>query len=198
VDVVFAPSDQQMYPNTKGQEFSTFVVEEKLSLGLEGRSRPTHFRGVTTVVAKLFNIVQPSVAVFGSKDYQQAMVVRRMVRDLNLPVKIEVASTFRERDGLAMSSRNKYLEGDLRRQALALWGAMQTARHEVKESTTVAADSLKQTLQRQIEREPSAKVDYIEFFDPATLVPLDTVRRGTHMALAVLIGTTRLIDNTRL
>jgi pantoate--beta-alanine ligase len=198
VDVVFAPGDQQMYPNAKGQEFSTFVVEEKLSLGLEGRSRPTHFRGVTTVVAKLFNIVQPTVAVFGSKDYQQAMVVRRMVRDLNLPLKVEVAPTFREDDGLAMSSRNKYLEGDLRRQALALWGAMQRARSAVKEKSTAPADSLKQTLQQEIEREPSAKVDYIEFFDPATLVPVETVQRGTHMALAVFIGKTRLIDNTRL
>jgi pantoate--beta-alanine ligase len=198
VDVVFAPSDQQMYPNTEGQEFSTFVVEEKLSVGLEGRSRPTHFRGVTTVVAKLFNIIQPTVAVFGSKDYQQAMVVKRIVRDLNFPLKIDVASTFREGDGLAMSSRNKYLEGDLRRQAVGLWGAMQMARREVQEKRRVPAGTLKQTLQRQIEREPSAKVDYIEFFDPATLVPVETVQRGTHMALAVFIGKTRLIDNTRL
>jgi pantoate--beta-alanine ligase len=197
VDVVFAPGDKQIYPAGNNEPFSTFVVEEKLSQGLEGRSRPTHFRGVTTVVAKLFNIVQPSVAVFGAKDYQQAMVVKRMVRDLNFPLSIEVAPTFREEDGLAMSSRNKYLEGDLRRQAIALWGAMQTARAAVA-SRARSAGSLKQTLREQIEREPSAKVDYIEFFNPSSLVPVGRVGRGTHMALAVFVGKTRLIDNTRL
>ena len=100
--------------------FSTFVVEEDLSRGMEGKSRPTHFRGVTTVVAKLFNIVQPEVAVFGAKDCQQAAIVKRMVRDLNFPLKIVVAPILREPDGLAMSSRNKYLDGDLRAQALVL------------------------------------------------------------------------------
>ena len=197
VDVVFAPSDQQMYPAGQGEEFSTFVTEEKLSQGLEGRSRPTHFRGVTTVVAKLFNIVQPSVAIFGAKDYQQAMVVKRMVRDLSFPVKVEVARTFRERDGLAMSSRNKYLEGDLRRQAVVLWDAMQTARAKAGRGS-VSADSLKQTLREQIEREPSARVDYIEFFDSLSLAPVETVTRGIHMALAVFVGKTRLIDNGKL
>lgn len=197
VDVVFAPGDEQMYPAEKGREFSTFVAEEKLSQGLEGRSRPTHFRGVTTVVTKLFNIVQPTVAVFGAKDYQQAVVVKRMVRDLNFPLKIEVAPTFREKDGLAMSSRNKYLEGDLRRQAVALWGAMQTARARIGNGK-IAAQSLKQALREQIERERDARVDYIEFFDPTTLVPVETVGRGTHMALAVFVGKTRLIDNSRL
>lgn len=197
VDVVFAPSDQQMYPAGQGEEFSTFVTEEKLSQGLEGRSRPTHFRGVTTVVAKLFNIVQPSVAIFGAKDYQQAMVVKRMVRDLSFPVKVEVARTFRERDGLAMSSRNKYLEGDLRRQAVVLWDAMQTARAQAGRGS-VSADSLKQTLREQIEREPSARVDYIEFFDSLSLAPVETVTRGIHMALAVFVGKTRLIDNGKL
>jgi len=197
VDVVFAPSDQQMYPAGQGEEFSTFVTEEKLSQGLEGRSRPTHLRGVTTVVAKLFNIVQPSVAIFGAKDYQQAMVVKRMVRDLSFPVKVEVARTFRERDGLAMSSRNKYLEGDLRRQAVVLWDAMQTARAKAGRGS-VSADSLKQTLREQIEREPSARVDYIEFFDSLSLAPAETVTRGIHMALAVFVGKTRLIDNGKL
>jgi pantoate--beta-alanine ligase len=198
VDAVFVPSDQQMYPANKGEEFSTFVVEEKLSSGLEGRSRPAHFRGVTTVVAKLFNMVQPTAAVFGAKDYQQATVIKRMVRDLNFPVKVEVAPTFREEDGLAMSSRNKYLDGDLRRQALALWGALQTVRAVVAKQRTIRADALKQTLQQQIEREPATKVDYIEFFNPSTLLPVETVRRGTHMALAVFVGKTRLIDNSRL
>src|SRR5688572_2594426 len=109
-DVLFVPREKEMYPGG----FSTYVVEEKLSRSMEGASRPTHFRGVTTVVLKLFNIVLPDVAVFGAKDFQQAAVVRRMVRDLDVPVKIVVAPTMRERDGLAMSSRNKYLEGGLR------------------------------------------------------------------------------------
>jgi pantoate--beta-alanine ligase len=119
VDLLFAPRDSEMYPDGgTAAGFSTFVVEEKLSRTMEGASRPTHFRGVTTVVAKLFNIVQPDVAVFGAKDYQQAAVIQRMTRDLNFPVKIIVARTVRERDGLAMSSRNKYLEGNLRSRRL--------------------------------------------------------------------------------
>ena len=198
VDVIFAPIDQQMYPARQGGPFSTFVTEEKLSQGLEGRSRPTHFRGVTTIVAKLFNIVQPTVAVFGAKDYQQAMVVKRMARDLNFPLKIQIAPTFRENDGLAMSSRNKYLEGDLRRQAVALWAAIQAARAAVASRASISAESLKSTLAQQIEREPAARLDYIEFFDPSTLVPVHNVSRGTHMALAVFVGKTRLIDNARL
>src|SRR5882672_9066464 len=109
VDVVFAPSDKEMYPRNGAGAFSTYVTEEALSRGMEGASRPTHFRGVTTVVAKLFNIVRPEVAVFGAKDFQQAAVVQRMTRDLNYPLKIVVAPIHRERDGLAMSSRNKYL-----------------------------------------------------------------------------------------
>src|SRR5262245_27175753 len=109
VDVEFAPTDPQMYSSDGSASFSTSVVEEDLSRGMEGASRPGHFRGVTTIVAKLFNIVQPDVAVFGAKDYQQAAVIQRMVRDLNFPVKIVVAPTIRETDGLAMSSRNKYL-----------------------------------------------------------------------------------------
>src|SRR5208337_4542150 len=108
--------------------FGTYVVEEKLSQSMEGVTRPTHFRGVTTVVAKLFNLVQPDVAVFGQKDFQQAAIIKRMVADLNFPVKIIVAPTIREPDGLAMSSRNKYLTGDLRSQATVLWCAIQMAR----------------------------------------------------------------------
>src|SRR3954452_4445099 len=109
-----------MYPAGAGQTFSTFVVEETLSRPMEGASRPTHFRGVTTIVAKLFNIVQPEVAVFGAKDYQQAAVIKRMVRDLNFPLRMIVAPTVREGDGLAMSSRNKFLAGELRTSALVL------------------------------------------------------------------------------
>ena len=115
---------------------------------MEGASRPTHFRGVTTVVAKLFNIVLPDVAVFGAKDWQQAAIIKRMVADLNFPVKIIVAPTLRERDGLAMSSRNKYLAGDLRRQATVLWRAIQMARAAVKKSKAVPAAKLKARLEK--------------------------------------------------
>ena len=199
VDVIFAPDDTQMYPRGDAGDFSTFVVEEGLSRGMEGKSRPTHFRGVTTVVAKLFNIVQPGLAVFGSKDYQQVAVVKRMVRDLNFPLKIVVAPTLREVDGLAMSSRNKYLAGELRGQALVLRRSLEKARAEARKSTRpVPAARLKKELKRFIERVPAARLDYVEFFDPDTLVPVPSVTRGTQMALAVFIGKTRLIDNTRL
>lgn len=199
VDVIFAPDDAQMYPRDEAGDFSTFVVEEGLSRGMEGKSRPTHFRGVTTVVAKLFNIVQPALAVFGAKDYQQVAIVKRMVRDLNFPLKIVVAPTLREVDGLAMSSRNKYLAGELRGQALVLWRSLEKAQAEVRKSTRpVPAARLKKELKRFIERVPAARLDYVEFFDPDTLVPVPSVTRGTQMALAVFIGKTRLIDNTRL
>lgn len=195
VDVLFAPDDTDMYP----RDHSTFVVEERLSQGMEGASRPAHFRGVATVVAKLFHLVQPDVAVFGAKDYQQAAVVRRMVRDLNFPVKIDVAPTFRERDGLAMSSRNSYLEGDLRTQAAALWRSIDQTRAAVRKSRRpLDAAVLRRELKDFLEREPAVRVDYIEFFDPDTLTPVKRVGRGAHMALAVFVGGTRLIDNARL
>ena len=199
VDVIFAPENAEMYPHADADGFSTYVVEEGLSRSMEGKSRPTHFRGVTTVVAKLFNIVQPDVAVFGAKDYQQAAIVKRMVRDLNFPLKIVVVPTLREADGLAMSSRNKYLAGDLRGQALVLRRSLEKARAEVRQSSRpVSAARLKAGLKRFIEHTPAALLDYVEFFDPDTLVPVPTVTRGTQMALAVFIGKTRLIDNARL
>jgi pantoate--beta-alanine ligase len=199
VDAVFAPDNVQMYPDAGADRFSTFVIEEELSRGMEGKSRPTHFRGVTTVVAKLFNIVQPDVAVFGAKDCQQAAIVKRMVRDLNFPLKIVVAPILREADGLAMSSRNKYLVGELRAQALVLWRSLEKARAEVhKSSRPILAARLKTELKRFIERTPAARLDYVEFFDPDTLVPVRNVTRGTQMALAVFIGKTRLIDNAAL
>src|SRR5665213_1573386 len=198
VDVVFTPSDAEMYPSKSDNGFSTYIVEEKLSRTMEGASRPTHFRGVTTVVAKLFNIVLPDVAVFGQKDFQQAAIIKRMVADLNFPVKIIVAPTLRERDGLAMSSRNKYLTGDLRQQAAILWRAIYTTQAAVKKSKTVSAAKLKADLKKLIESEPDAKLDYVEFFEPETLSPVSTVKSGTQMALAVFIGKTRLIDNAKL
>jgi pantoate--beta-alanine ligase len=199
VDVIFAPADSQMYPRGGGADFSTFVVEERLARLMEGQSRPTHFRGVTTVVAKLFNIVQPDLAVFGAKDYQQAAIVQRMVRDLDFPVKIVVAPILREPGGLAMSSRNKYLTGDLRGQAVALWRSLQQARAAVRKAgRAIPAARLRAELKRFIERASAARLDYVEFFEPNTLVPVSKVKRGVHMALAVFIGKTRLIDNGRL
>lgn len=199
VDVLFVPVDQEMYPTDQGGAFSTFVLEEVLSKGLEGASRPTHFRGVTTVVAKLFNIVRPNLAVFGEKDFQQAAVVLRMVRDLNFPVRILVAPIKRETDGLAMSSRNRYLSPEERRQAVVLWETIQLARRTVRDSQDgCPAIGLKARLIRSINKAPTARVDYVEFFDPVTLEPVRRVRRGTHLALAVFIGKTRLIDNARL
>jgi pantoate--beta-alanine ligase len=200
VDVVFTPEDKEMYPfrNSVSAGFSTYVVEENLSKTMEGVSRPTHFRGVTTVVAKLFNIVQPDVAVFGQKDFQQAAVITRMVRDLNFPLRIIVAPTVREKDGLAMSSRNKYLEGDLRQQATTLRRAIDAARAAVKKSKKISATTLKADVKKWIESEPDARLDYVEFFEPETLAVATEVSTGVQIALAVFVGKTRLIDNEKL
>jgi len=220
VDVMFTPGDMEMYPrwgeatdepvlvrqsvattareDARPTKFSTYVVEEKLSQSMEGASRPAHFRGVTTVVAKLFNIVLPDVAVFGAKDWQQAAIIKRMVADLDFPVKIIVAPTLRERDGLAMSSRNKYLVGDLRQQATVLWQAIQMAQATVKKSKAIPAAKLKADLKRLIESELDARLDYVEFFEPDTLSPVLKITRSAHMALAVFVGKTRLIDNAQL
>ncbi|MCU0789296.1 MAG: pantoate--beta-alanine ligase [Verrucomicrobia bacterium] len=197
VDVVFTPTDAAMYAGQAEGSYSTYVVEERLSQSMEGRARPTHFRGVTTIVTKLFNIVQPSVAVFGAKDWQQAAIVRRMVADLNLPVRMLVAPTLREPDGLAMSSRNRYLDAAQRTQATVLWHSIQLARKRAQ-SAPVRAPVLKAAVARLIATQSQAKLDYVEFFDGDTLEPAPRVRRGTHMALAVFVGKTRLIDNAQL
>jgi pantoate--beta-alanine ligase len=199
VDAIFAPSDEEMYPAGPDAAFSTYVIEESLSKSMEGASRPTHFRGVTTVVAKLFSIALPDVAVFGAKDFQQAAIVKRMVRDLNFPLRIVVAPTLREPDGLALSSRNKYLEGRLRSQATVLWRCIQTAQTRVRENKKpIAISMLKSELRQLVGREPDARLDYVEFFEPETLAPVSEAQPGTHMALAVFIGKTRLIDNAAL
>lgn len=198
-DVVFLPAEEEMYVTKKGREFSSHVEEMELAQGMEGKSRPIHFRGVATVVAKLFNIVLPDVAVFGAKDFQQAAVIRRMTRDLNFPVKIDVAPTVRESDGLAMSSRNAYLSADERRQATVLWRALCAARRTVQDAKSpVAAGLLKRRVRKMVAGEPGAKLDYVEFFDPETLRPVPRVGKGAQMALAVFFGKTRLIDNSRI
>ena len=193
VDVFFAPGDGEMYP----ADFSTAVQEEKLAGRMEGAARPGHFRGVTTVVAKLFNAVLPTAAVFGAKDFQQAAVLRRMTRDLNFPVKIVVAPTQREEDGLALSSRNKYLSPAQREQAAVLRRAIERAQGAVARRPAAAAQLRRQTA-LLVAAQSDARLDYVEFFDPETLEPVKTVTRGTQMALAVLVGKTRLIDNEKL
>ena len=199
VDFLFVPADTSIYPGRAEGAYSTYVVEQDLSQVMEGAARPTHFRGVTTVVAKLFNIVQPEVAVFGAKDFQQAAIIQRMVQDLNFPVRVEVAPTHREPDGLAMSSRNKYLNPAQRAQAVVLSRALRQARETVRASRRpVAAAALRSRLQEFIQQQPEARVDYIEFFDPETLRAETQVTPGTQMALAVFVGATRLIDNARL
>ncbi len=199
VDVVFHPDDQVMYPGRAEDCSTTFVVEKSLSRLMEGRSRPTHFEGVTTVVAKLFNLVQPDVAVFGAKDFQQAAVLRRMVRDLHYPVRLLVALTVREPDGLAMSSRNHYLTPAQRAQATVLSASLRRARQVVRAARRpIPAARLRRQLTALIERQPEARVDYLEFFDPETLRPRPAVRPGTQMAVAVFVGRTRLIDNAAL
>jgi pantoate--beta-alanine ligase len=212
VDVAFTPSDTEMYPRLECgdmsslskrrhvgavQDFSTYVVEGKLSRTMEGAARPTHFRGVTTVVAKLFNLVLPDVAVFGQKDFQQAAIIKRMVADLNFPVKIIVAPTLREPDGLAMSSRNKFLDAEQRAQAVILFHALRAARLAVKKKP-VSAMRLKTDLKEFITAAPLGRLDNVEFFNPETLQPVENVMRGTQMALAVFVGNTRLIDNAQL
>lgn len=198
VDVVFVPSDAEMYPGKADGHYSTYVVEETLATRMEGASRPTHFRGVTTIVAKLFNIVLPDLAVFGAKDWQQAAIIKRMVADLNFPLKIIVAPTIRQADGVAMSSRNKYLVGNLRPQAIVLSRSIAMARKTVTAGKPVSAAQLKKAVAKIVSTAPNVRLDYVEFFDPETLLPQKQVNHGTHMALAVFVGKTRLIDNGRL
>ncbi|MDD4890527.1 MAG: pantoate--beta-alanine ligase [Phycisphaerae bacterium] len=191
VDLCFAPSASEMY----AANCSTYVVPEGLQDALCGRSRPGHFRGVCTVVAKLFNIVRPDVAFFGQKDAQQAVIVQRMIEDLNFAVELEVLPTVREPDGLAMSSRNAYLSPAQRQDALCLFHALQAAFAAITRAQRDAA-AIRAQMQQAIAAMPSARVEYIELVDAATLKPV-TGLAGHHVliALAVHVGATRLIDN---
>jgi len=190
VDIVFAPGSADIYP----EGYSTYVEEIDLSNGLCGATRPGHFRGVTTVVAKLFNIVQPDIAFFGSKDYQQSRVIIKMVKDLNIPVRIEVREIVREDDGLAKSSRNKNMNPDQRREALCLRRALLKAEEMIK-SGEQSASVIRKEMEAVIGSAPQARIDYIEIRDGETLEPVDRTGEGTLVALAVFIGKTRLIDN---
>lgn len=196
VDAVFLPTDGVMYPGRDKGRYSTYVIEETLSANMEGASRPTHFRGVTTVVAKLFLCVQPDLAVFGAKDWQQAAVVRRMTSDLNFPIRIVVAPTHREPDGLAMSSRNVYLTADQRAQSTVLWECLNACRRAVARQP-VPVGELVRAVKRMVASRSEARLDYVSFFDGETLQPASLVAPGCHMALAVYFGRTRLIDNGR-
>jgi pantoate--beta-alanine ligase len=182
-----------MYP----PGFQTWVIVEEVSRPLEGASRPGHFRGVATVVAKLFHILQPDRAYFGQKDAQQTVVIRRMVQDLNIPVEIVICPTVREPDGLAMSSRNTYLNPEERRSATVLFRALQIAkaRYEAGERD---AERLREAMREVIRAEPLARIDYVSVADPETLRELEQVEGPALLSLAVYIGTTRLIDNIML
>ena len=196
VDVVFAPGDRDMYSVAGQGAYSTWVVEQQVSAGMEGAARPTHFRGVTTVVAKLFNLVLPDVAVFGAKDYQQAAVIGRMVDNLHFPIRVIVAPTIRETDGLALSSRNKYMDPAHRAQAVVLNRLIAKAREQVRKSRGgILAHKLRRALKAVAAGYPLVRIDYIEFFSPSTLQRLARVTRGSQMAVAAFLGGTRLIDN---
>ncbi|MCH8216512.1 MAG: pantoate--beta-alanine ligase [Planctomycetes bacterium] len=190
VDLVFAPTAQQMY----GQASSTWVQVVGLTDVLCGRSRPDHFRGVTTVCTKLFNIVAPDVAFFGQKDAQQALVVKRMVQDLNMPLAIEVCPTIREPDGLAVSSRNQYLDPEQRREAARLYQTLQTCQIQIAQGRRSAA-VLIASMRDELQQIPRAKIDYVSIVDSETLIPVEEVRGRLLIALAVQIGPARLIDN---
>lgn len=198
-DVVFSPPAEDIYPAHSDIPFTTFIAEEMLSRPMEGASRPTHFRGVLTVVSILFNIVQPSHSIFGEKDFQQVAVIKKMVQDLKYPIKVIVGKTIRNRDGLAVSSRNAYLSTAQRQEAAVLWQCIQVARARVKAAITpLPASRLKKIVGKKIANTPEATLDYVEFFASDTLQPVTRIRRSNRIAIAVRFGKTRLIDNGEL
>jgi pantoate--beta-alanine ligase len=190
VDFVFAPTVAEMYPSSA----ATFVTVEGLSEKLDGKSRPGHFRGVTTVVSKLFHIVEPDAAFFGQKDAAQVAVIRRMVRDLDLPVEIVVCPIVREPDGLAMSSRNVYLDRAQRKSALVLSRSLEKVQKELARGQKNAA-SLIAAGKRTFAEEPAVRLDYFEIVDPVTLDPVTKITGPALVAVAAFVGKTRLIDN---
>ena len=193
VDLVFAPSAEEMYP----PGFDTWVEVAALTQRLEGASRPGHFRGVCTVVLKLFNLLRPDRAYFGQKDAQQALVVRRMVRDLDLGVDVVTGPTVREADGLALSSRNAYLSPAERQAAPVLYAALWAAGQRCDEGQR-DAEAIKEEMRALIEAEGQARTDYVSIADPETLEELGSIDRQALASLAVFIGRTRLIDNISL
>lgn len=189
-DCIFAPEPKEMY----GEGSYTFVNVENLTEGLCGARRPGHFRGVCTVVSKLFNIVTPDRAYFGQKDAQQLAVIKKMVKDLNFDIEIVGCPIIREADGLAMSSRNTYLSQDERKAALVLSRSLNLAMTALSNGERNVA-SVKQIISAEIKKEPLSRIDYIEIVDSENLQPVETVNRSVLTAIAVYIGKTRLIDN---
>lgn len=190
VDLLFAPSVDEMYPSGA----VTWVTVEELSGKLDGRSRPGHFRGVTTIVAKLFHAVEPDAAFFGQKDAAQAAIIRRMVRDLRFPVEIAVCPIVREPDGLAMSSRNAYLDPQQRKQALVLQRSLMQVK-QMAEAGERDATRLIAAAKEVLAGEPAVRLDYFEIVDPDFLDPVNNIAKGALVAVAAFVGTTRLIDN---
>ena len=191
VDIIFAPSVEEMYP----KDSVTYVdMAGEMTKVLCGKYRPGHFRGVMTVVSKLFNIVQPDIAVFGRKDGQQLAVIRRMVSDLNFPIEIIGGETVRESDGLAMSSRNKYLTEEQRKSAPALYKSLLLAKTMIENGETDSS-KIVERMRDYISNSGDFKIQYIEIVDADTLVPVDKIRNKVMIALAVFLGETRLIDN---
>lgn len=190
VDYLFAPSVEEIYPSG----YATYVEVEGLSERLCGRSRPGHFRGVATVVLKLLSIVAPHYAFFGQKDAQQVVIIKKMAEDLNLDVEIVVCPIVREADGLAMSSRNRYLNVEERQAATILYQALQRAKQMI-DAEARDAERIIRTMQQMIEAEPRARIDYVEIVNARTLEPLTTVSGECLIALAVFVGPARLIDN---
>ena len=193
VDVIFAPSVEEMYP----EGYSTFVqVEGRLSSVLEGASRPGHFRGVCTVLVKLFNIINPDISFFGEKDFQQALIVKKMVEDLNIDTRIVLLPTVREEDGLAMSSRNSYFNEEERKAAIILYRSLKKAKEWIDQGER-SSSRIIQKMKDFIAKEPLARIDYIAIVDSKSLEEVEQVERGNLIALAVYIGKVRLIDNMR-
>ena len=191
VDILFAPTIEEIYPTGTSR---TFIEVPGISDRLDGLSRPGHFRGVATVVAKLFNIVSPDYAYFGQKDAAQVAVLRAMVQDLNFPVNLIVCPTVRDADGLALSSRNQYLSPEERTQALALSRSLVTATTQATKGLHNAAQ-LKSAISQDLQSTPALKIDYVEIVDPTTLEPIADLQTGALIAIAAWIGKTRLIDN---
>jgi pantoate--beta-alanine ligase len=191
VDVIFAPSAEEMYPTNPPQ---VTIHAPGLSDRLCGRFRPGHFEGVLTVVAKLFNVIEPDIALFGQKDFQQSVLIRRMCQDLNMPVQIEVAPIVREADGLALSSRNVYLSPEERRAAPTLYRALRTAQSLVAQGETDAG-RVRAAAHEVLAAEPLIQTQYLELVDPLALDDVQQVRPGDVLALAAFLGRTRLIDN---
>jgi pantoate--beta-alanine ligase len=192
-DVAFVPSDEEVYPPGN----STWVEVGSVARPLEGECRPGHFRGVATIVLKLFGMVGPRIAYFGQKDYQQALVIRRMVADLNVPVEIRVLPTVREADGLAMSSRNRYLAPDERKRAAALFKSLCLAAELVAQGERRAA-AIARKMRTLIDAARPTRIDYVALVDPETLEPVDEIGGPTLAAVAVVVGGVRLIDNSLL